>query len=95
MKLYKIFDPNQNYPSVWTQDKFAAINEWEIYANDYCDEYEFGHVVELRSFDTLDIDSEEYHSMDEDVYLKELSKVENKYVLSGNDTLSHWLEVKI
>ncbi len=92
MKLYKMFDQNGIYPTFWSSDVEKVIDDWEDYAirNPY--EYDIGYTAELRSFDTWDIDTEEYHEIDEDDYFASLSKLEKTYTLTEDGDFVGWEE---
>ncbi len=92
MKLYKMCDKNGIYPTFWSSDVEKVIDDWEDYAirNPY--EYDIGYTAELRSFDTWDIDTEEYHEIDEDDYFASLSKLEKTYTLTEDGDFVGWEE---
>lgn len=93
MKLYKIFDPNVNYPSYWCEDDEKVIDDWKNYAVNFADEYVIDHEVELRSFNTREINSQEYKNWNSEDYFQELSRLEKKFVLRElDDDWSEWVE---
>lgn len=90
MKLYRIFDPNNNYPAFWCEDDEKVIDDWKNYAVNFADEYVIDHEVELWSFDTREINSQEYDKWISEDYFSELSRLEKKFVLRELD--ANWLE---
>lgn len=90
MKLYRIFDPNANYPAFWCEDKEKVIDDWTNYAIEFSDEYVIDQEVELRSVDTRDIDSQEYEKWNSEDYLPELSRLEKKF--TSREVDDDWME---
>lgn len=93
MKLYKIFDLNANYPSYWCEDDEKVIDDWKNYTVNFADEYAIDHEVELRSFNTREINSQEYQNWNSEDYFQELSRLEKKFILRELDNdWSEWVE---
>lgn len=82
MKFYKVFDYNSQYIAHWGSDLLKVIDDWKSYVNDnYADEYDENDEVEVRAFDTRDINSDEYKNWDSEEYFSELSVPVEKYVM--------------
>lgn len=93
MRLYRIFDPNTNYPAFWCEDDEKVIDDWKNYAVNFADEYAIDHEVELWSFDTREINSQEYDKWISEDYFSELSRLEKRFVLRELDAnWSEWVE---
>lgn len=90
MKFYKVFDYNSQYIAFWGSDLLKVIDDWKSYVNDnYADEYDENDEVEVRAFDTRDINSKEYKNWDSEEYFSELSVPVEKYVLKSIEDSSY------
>ncbi len=59
------------------------------YPSYWCEDHE----VELRSFNTREINSQEYQNWNSEDYFQELSRLEKKFVLRElDDDWSEWVE---
>lgn len=83
MKFYKVFDYNSQYIAYWGSDLTQVLDDWRVYILVYSDEYGENDEVEVRAFDTRDINSDEYKNWDSEEYFKELSVPVEKYVLKS------------
>lgn len=93
MRLYKMFDSNVNYPAFWCSDKSKVIDDWKNYTVNFADEYAIDHEVELRSFNTREIDSQEYEKWNSEDYFPDLSRLEKKFTLRKVDgDWAEWVE---
>lgn len=91
MKFYKVFDYNSQYSAFWGSDPLKVIDDWKSYVNDDgADEYDENDEVEVRAFETRDLNSNEYENWDSEEYFEELSVPVKKFVLREVD--SDWLE---
>ena len=90
MKFYKVFDYNSQYIAFWGSDLLKVVDDWKSYVNDnYADEYDKNDEVEVRAFDTRDINSDEYKDWDSEGYFSELSVPVEKYVLKSIEDSSY------
>lgn len=89
MKFYKVFDYNSQYISSWCSNLSQARDDWKEYNMVYADEYDENDEVEIRAFDTRDINSEEYKNRDSEEYFEELSVPVEKYVLKSIEDSSY------
>lgn len=89
MKFYKVFDYNSQYIAYWGSDLTQVLDDWRVYILVYSDEYGENDEVEVRAFDTRDINSDEYKNWDSEEYFKELSVPVEKYVLKSIEDNSY------
>ncbi|TGY55474.1 hypothetical protein E5340_05565 [Ligilactobacillus murinus] len=81
MKFYKVFDNSGEYDSGWHSNLSHLRDDWEHYYTFFADEYDKDDEIEIRAFDTRDINSDEYKNWDSEEYFEELSVLVEKHVL--------------